>query len=235
MKHFALNDQETNRSAYGHVAIFAQEQAIREIYLKPFQMGVEDGDAHGMMLAMNRIGTTWSGNHENLLTYVARGEWGFDGIFLTDYFSSLETVMVDKYLAAGGDLILSTNELKLSDVKQNWCRADLRESMHRVLYQQANSLAVNGLGGEDVKFEVGTPIYKIALWVLMGLLAIYLIYSVVMMIRYGRMSDTEFADSRNRTAKARRIKNIVLAVVLVGLAAYLLITYLPVLQKAFLM
>ena len=233
MKHFALNDQETNRTANGQVGVFSLEQAIREIYLKPFQMGVEDGGAKGIMLAMNRIGTTWTGDHYPLLTNVTRGEWGFEGIFITDYLAAIDTVMIDKYLAAGGDLILSTSELKLSDVKQNWCRAYVRNATHRVLYQQANSLAVNGLGGEDVKFEVGTPIYKIGLWVLMGLLAVYLIYSVIMMIRYGRMSDKEFADSRNRTAKARRIKNIILAVVLTGLAAYLIITYLPVLQKAF--
>lgn len=47
VKHYALNDQETNRSTSGHAAIWAQEQAIREIYLKPFQMAVEDANAHG--------------------------------------------------------------------------------------------------------------------------------------------------------------------------------------------
>ena len=234
MKHFALNDQETNRSANGQVSVFSQEQAIREIYLKPFQMGVEDGGARGIMLAMNRIGTTWTGDHYPLLTNVTRGEWGFNGIFITDYLANMDVQMIDKYLAAGGDLVLSTSEMKLSDAKQNWCRAYLRDATHRVLYQQANSLAVNGLGGEDVKFEVGTPIYKIVLWVLMGLLGVYLIYSVVKMVQYGRMSAQEFADSRNRTAKARRVKNIVLAVTLIALLAYLLVTYLPVLQKAFL-
>ena len=234
MKHFVLNDQDTNRSAFNHICIFAQEQAIREIYLKPFQMAVEDAGAKGIMLSMNRIGTTWTGNHYGLMTNVARGEWGFEGAFLTDYFRELDPKMSDKYLAAGGNLILTTTELKLSDVKANWCRAYLRNNTHRVLWIEANSLAVNGLGGEDVKFEVGTPVYKIALWILMGLLAVYLIYSIIMMIRYGRMNDAEFSDSRNRTAKARRIKNIVLAVVLAGLTAYLLITYLPVLQKAFL-
>jgi len=63
---------------------------------------------------------------------------------------------------------------------------------------------------------------------------VYLIYSVVKMVQYGRMSAQEFADSRNRTAKARRVKNIVLAVTLIALLAYLVVTYLPVLQKAFL-
>ena len=234
MKHFALNDQETNRSAYNQVCVFAQEQAIREICLKPFQMGVEDGGAHGIMLAMNRIGTTWTGDHYPLLTTVTRGEWGFKGIFITDYLAAMDVKMIDKYLAAGGDLILSTSEMKLSDVKQNWCRAYVREAMHRVLYQQANSLAVNGLGGDDVKFEVGTPVYKIALWALMGLLAVYLIYSVLKMIRYGRMSDREFADSRLRTAKARMIKNIVLLAVIVTLIVVFFIVYFPLLQKAFL-
>ncbi len=234
LKHFALNDQETNRNANGQVAVFSREQAIRELYLKPFQMGVESGGAKGIMLSMNRIGTTWSGDHYNLLTAVTRGEWGFEGMFLTDYLGSMDTAMIDKYLAAGGNLVLSTNELKLSNVKDNWCRAYLRTSTHRVLYHQANSLAVNGLGA-DVKFEVGTPVYKIALWTMMGLLAVYLAYSVFMMIRYGRMTEEQFADSRLRTAKARRIKNIIVLAVIVILLVVFFIVYFPVLQKAFLM
>ncbi|MBQ8080975.1 MAG: glycoside hydrolase family 3 C-terminal domain-containing protein [Clostridia bacterium] len=233
MKHFALNDQETNRAAYNQVAVFSQEQAIREIYLNPFQMAVEEGNAHGIMLSMNRIGTTWTGDHYNLMTNVTRGEWGFDGIFITDYLGSMDTEMIDKFLAAGGNLILSTSELKLSDVKQNWCRAYLRDSTHLVLYHQANSLAVNGLG-EDVKFEVGTPIYKIALWILMGLLAVYLIYSVIKMIQCGKMSDQAFEDSRVRTRKARRIKNLILCAILLALLVYFFIVYFPILQKAFL-
>jgi len=232
MKHFALNDQETNRTANGQVAVWSQEQAIREIYLKPFQMGVEMGGAKGIMLAMNRIGTTWTGNHYNLLTNVARNEWGFDGLFLTDYLGSMDQTMIDKLLAAGGNMILSTTELKLSNVKANWCRAYLRESMHKVLYMQANSLAMNGLG-DDVAFEVGTPVYKIVLLVLDVLLAVYAIYSIIMMIRYGRMSQKDFADCRLRTQKARTVKNIIVAIVVIGLAAYLIVTYLPVLQKAF--
>ncbi|MCR4883762.1 MAG: hypothetical protein K6A68_09335 [Clostridiales bacterium] len=182
MKHFALNDQETNRSANNQVSVWAQEQTIRELYLKPFQMGVEDGGAKGIMLSMNRIGSTWSGDHSPLLTNVTRGEWGFKGIFITDYLARMDPIMIDKLLAAGANLVLSTSEFRLTDVKANWCRAYLRDSTHLVLYHQANSLAVNGLGAENVKFEVGTPIYKIALWVLMGLLAIYLVYSVLKMI-----------------------------------------------------
>ena len=234
MKHFALNDQETNRGSNGQVSIWAQEQAIRELYLKPFQMGVENGGAKGIMLAMNRIGSTWTGNHYPLLTNVCRGEWGFDGLFITDYIGSMNAELVDRLLAAGGNLILSTNELKLSDVKQDWCRAYLRDNTHKVLYIQANSLAVNGLGA-DVDFEVGTPIYKIALWILIGLLAIYLVYSLIRMLQYGRMTAQQFSDSRVRTKKARRIKNIIVIVVILALIVTFFVVYFPVLQKAFLM
>ena len=142
--------------------------------------------------------------------------------------------MVDKLLAAGGNLVLSTNELKLSDVKQNWCRAYLRDNTHKVLYVQANSLAVNGLGA-DVEFEVGTPIYKIALWILTGLLAIYLVYSLIRMLQYGRMTAQQFADSRERTKKARKIKNIIVVLVILALIVIFFVVYFPVLQKAFLM
>ena len=112
IKHFALNDQETHRDERG-IATFAQEQAIREIYLKPFEMTILDNtvetfynepirDANGnitgyvaktaqvpaataVMTSFNRIGTTWAGGHYELITGVLRGEWGFNGFVLTDY------------------------------------------------------------------------------------------------------------------------------------------------------
>lgn len=70
MKHFALNDQETNRLS--ELATWANEQSIREIYLKPFEMS-----------AFNYIGMEWGGSHSGLLNTVLRGEWGFRGMVLT--------------------------------------------------------------------------------------------------------------------------------------------------------
>ena len=112
IKHFALNDQETHRDERG-IATFAQEQAIREIYLKPFEMTILDNNvtikyneaikndngeitgyemketvvpaATAIMTSFNRIGATWAGGHYNLITNVLRGEWGFNGFVLTDY------------------------------------------------------------------------------------------------------------------------------------------------------
>ncbi len=112
IKHLALNDQETHRDERG-IATFAQEQAIRELYLKPFEMTILDNtveinynepikDENGtitgytmktaqmpattaVMTSFNRIGATWAGGHYQLITGVLRGEWGFDGFVLTDY------------------------------------------------------------------------------------------------------------------------------------------------------
>ena len=83
-KHFALNDQETNR--YG-VSVFANEQAIREIYLKGFEYAVKEGKTAGLMAAMNRIGTRWVGAHKGLMTNILRSEWGFEGMVITDQAS----------------------------------------------------------------------------------------------------------------------------------------------------
>ena len=136
LKHFALNDQETHRDHRG-IVTWAEEQAIREIYLKPFEMVLEDNtvdievnvpvkDENGniigyeeerevktvpaataIMSSFNRIGPTWAGGNYNLLTEVLRNEWGFNGFVLTDY--EVATYMfTDQCLAAGGDAKLKT-------------------------------------------------------------------------------------------------------------------------------
>ena len=83
MKHFALNDQETDRDITG-VSTWADEQTMRQVYLKVFEMGVKDGGSMGMMTSFNRIGFDWAGASYELLTEIARDEWGFEGVFITD-------------------------------------------------------------------------------------------------------------------------------------------------------
>lgn len=86
LKHFALNDQETNR--FG-VFTWCNEQAMRELYLKPFEIAVKEGGASGMMSGLNRIGTQWCGGSYALLTELLREEWGFDGMVITDAYMNL--------------------------------------------------------------------------------------------------------------------------------------------------
>ncbi len=107
-KHFALNDQETNR--YG-CSNFANEQAIREIYLKGFEYAVTEGKANGLMAAMNRIGTRWVGAHKGIMTNVLRNEWGFEGMVITDQASVPAMFYQDivSGLWAGTDIWLNTS------------------------------------------------------------------------------------------------------------------------------
>jgi beta-glucosidase len=82
IKHFALNDQEKNRTG---VYTWADEQTMREIYLKPFEIAVKTTGCSGIMSAFNRIGTQWCGANSALLQELLRGEWGFNGFVVSDY------------------------------------------------------------------------------------------------------------------------------------------------------
>ena len=139
IKHFALNDQETHRS--GNLHTYSNEQAIREIYLKPFEYSVKLGGANGIMTSMNYIGDTYVGGHEGLLQNVLRGEWGFRGKSLTDMDESGESANVDKCMRAGTDAWLSITPFGMKD-KGSLTDADiyyLQRSAKNILYPIANS------------------------------------------------------------------------------------------------
>lgn len=161
IKHFALNDQEINR--YG-AAVFSNEQAIRELYLAGFEGAVRDGDANGVMTSMNRVGTRWSGGHYGLITETLRNEWGFQGLIVTDQtsFPSFNYCDIREGLEAGTDMWLNvaTNMWKLSDEELNaTVMTQMRDSAHNILYQIANSNAMNGISA-DAKVVSITPLWK---------------------------------------------------------------------------
>lgn len=83
VKHFAANDQETNRQSNG-LYTWMSEQSLRELYLEPFEISVKEGGAKGIMSAYNRIGAQWCGGSKALLVDLLRNEWGFDGFVITD-------------------------------------------------------------------------------------------------------------------------------------------------------
>ena len=143
MKHFALNDQETHRAG---VMAWANEQAIRETYLAAYEPAVTEGHAKGAMTIMNRIGTEWGGACRSLLTNVLRKEWGFDGIVITDYSSNSNFTVQTAGLQGGADLWDGFRASDISD-KQNdpYIAQLLRQAIHRILYVQVNSSAMNGI------------------------------------------------------------------------------------------
>ena len=104
VKHFAVNEQETNRTG---ICTWLDEQALREVYLRPFELAVKEGGTIGMMSSFNRIGTMWTGGDYRLLTEILRNEWGFRGMVISDYNTG--GPLNPKQMAyAGGDLNLTS-------------------------------------------------------------------------------------------------------------------------------
>ncbi len=158
-KHFALNEQETNRDTTGLIT-WASEQSMRELYFVPFEIAVKEGETTAMMSAFNRIGPTWAGGNYNLLTRLLRDEWGFEGMVITDY--NLTSYMnLDQMIRAGGDLNLSAGK-NLKDTSSATALTSLRTSVKNILYTTVNSNAMNGLG-EGVEFSYLMPYWQIAL------------------------------------------------------------------------
>ena len=138
LKHFALNEQETYRQG---TLTWANEQSMRELYFKPFEIGVKEGKTKAIMSSFNRLGTTWTGGNYELLTNVLRNEWGFRGMVVTDTFISGMS-NADQMIRAGGDLALGNTSITY---KQNSATtvSVLRNAAHNFLYTHANSMVIN--------------------------------------------------------------------------------------------
>lgn len=140
IKHFALNDQETNRCG---VCVWANEQAMREVYMKSFELATKVGGTQGMMSAFNRLGTTWCGASSALLTTVLRDEWGFCGSVVSD-MTVLSYQNVDLAVRAGNDFMLTPMGSYPTEVttETNTGHQALRKSTHNILYSIVNSSAL---------------------------------------------------------------------------------------------
>ena len=165
VKHFALNDQETHRSAKG-IATWCDEQAIRELYLRPFEIAIKEGKSKGLMSSFNRIGTTWAGGDYILLTTILRKEWGFVGSVICDFHTD-DYMDSKQMLYAGGDLnlvSLAACKLKVGNAAKNVNASNakdvtlLRNAVHNTLYCIANS---NIMKAEIIGYK--DPVWTIVL------------------------------------------------------------------------
>lgn len=104
VKHFACNNQEDNRNG---VSSNVSERALREIYLRGFEAAVREGGAKSIMTSYNKVNGVYSPNNYDLCTKVLRNEWGFDGVVMTDWFSTNKQYADnDLAMKAGNDLIM---------------------------------------------------------------------------------------------------------------------------------
>ncbi len=141
IKHFALNDQEINRISV--LLTFSSEQAIREIYLKPFEIAVKDftGTCRAVMSSFNWIGTIPSCANSHLLNNVLRDEWGFVGLVESDYNGSYGYMVTDSSIRNGNDLMLGYGRAQsnvLADQSATAVKA-MRQASKNILYTVANS------------------------------------------------------------------------------------------------
>ena len=142
VKHFALNEQETHRSANGQ-SYWVREQAVRELYLKPFEIAIKEGKSRGLMTSFTRVGLRWCGGSYPLISTVLREEWGFKGLVICDFHTD-DYMDSKQMIYAGGDLNLTGTKYwntarsgEIEDVVM------LRRASHNILYALANSNAMN--------------------------------------------------------------------------------------------
>ena len=144
-KHFALNDQDTNRKG---LATFANEQSIREIYLTPFEFAIKEGKSNAIMTSHNRIGTEWAAADEGLNIKVLRDEWGFVGHVITDYAGTLNYQYTAHAVMGRNFMLASAAKAKsnLEPYKDDpYVMSQVRDICHDILYSGVNSAAMNGV------------------------------------------------------------------------------------------
>lgn len=181
IKHFALNDQETNR--WEMLCVWADEQAIREIYLKPFEIAVKEGETTAIMTSYNYIGTQWAGANASLLINVLRNEWGFKGSALTDYFADFGYMDATRAIYNGGSSCLINRDVTtnyVTDTDDPTTVSHMRDAAHDVLYT-----AVNSRGFEEENMTTGLMSWQIILIAADIIVGILLILFEIFVVRKG--------------------------------------------------
>lgn len=186
IKHLALYEMNAKM-----VCVWANEQAIREIYLKPFEIAVKVGDAHAVMVSWSFIGIKWSGENSNLLNNVLRGEWGFEGFALTDFFrnNGHGFMNADMALANGVDAMLSTYAGGPNVVQDPEAASSvqyMRRACKNVMYTVVNSWMY-----EDGAQNTGLAGWKLALFGADAVICVLLVGAgVVIARRYKKRNVT---------------------------------------------
>ena len=144
IKHFALYEGNAKM-----VSVWSNEQAIREIYLKPFEISVKQGEANAVMVSWSFLGDKWTGECSNLMNTVLRDEWGFRGMALTDFFrnNGHGFMNADAALANGVDVMLSTfngEENNVANPEHPTAVLQMRNACKNVMYTVVSSWAYDG-------------------------------------------------------------------------------------------
>lgn len=194
VKHFVANEQETHRSIGGDLS-WLSEQALREIYLKPFEYTVKLGETRSIMTSFNRIGTRWTGGDYRLLTEILRSEWGFNGLVICD-FNTIPQYMIPRMMFyAGGSLDLATQQSAMwtdCDTSDAGDAIVLMRAVKDVMYALVNSNAMNA---EVIGYN--PPIWQEYLhWINIGaftLVGVWLVLAIVRTVRCNKRQKAKIA------------------------------------------
>ncbi len=194
VKHFVANEQETHRSIGGDLS-WLSEQALREIYLKPFEYTVKLGETRGIMTSFNRIGTRWTGGDYRLLTEILRNEWGFNGLVICDFNTIPQYMIPCMMFYAGGSLDLATQQSAMwtdCDTSDAGDAIVLMRAVKDVMYALVNSNAMNA---EVIGYN--PPIWQEYLrWINIGaftLVGVWLVLAIVRTVRCNKRQKAKIA------------------------------------------
>ncbi len=155
-KHYMLNTQDTNRDG---AANWCNEQALREVYARPFELAIKNADCTGLMTELSRIGTSWSSATKALCTELPRDEWGFTGKIITDGVGPGGSyyMLPDYAIMAGNDMMLTraSGDCGYTDtiLKSDAGIRNMQRAAKNILYVYANSKASEVSGKYDVNWE----------------------------------------------------------------------------------
>ena len=182
MKHFALNDSEINRTKM--LCTWTNEQAMREIYLKPFEMSTKMGQTTAAMTSFNYIGNVWAGANSDLLQTVLRDEWGFEGVTVSDWFSGNKDgyMLADSAIRVGGDKMLSSQgdpKAYVSNTDSPATVTAMRNAAHNILYSAANSNAIDERNFQTPGWVKAFITVDVAVGILLALLEVYAVMQFI--------------------------------------------------------
>ncbi len=198
IKHFAMNDQETNRT--NQLCTWFNEQSAREIYLKPFEMCVKNGGAKAVMTAFNFYGITPAEASSEVLNGILRDEWGFKGFALTDYYGVYGYQDADRMIRNGNDCMLVAYDTETNHVTDTTSATSIkamRQACKNIMYVSVNSRAY-----DEANLTTGLMTWQIAAIVIDVICAAILIVLELLAVKKLKKRNAAAATEAKETAEA---------------------------------
>ena len=198
IKHFAMNDQETNRT--NQLCTWFNEQSAREIYLKPFEMCVKNGGAKAVMTAFNFYGITPAEASSEVLNGILRDEWSFKGFALTDYYGVYGYQDADRMIRNGNDCMLVAYDTETNHVTDTTSATSIkamRQACKNIMYVSVNSRAY-----DEANMQTGLMTWQIAAIVIDVICAAILIVLELLAVKKLKKRNAAAATETKETAEA---------------------------------